>query len=710
MSDVPFFGSVKAAGKIAATPAPQTQKYRALQNVAGGLNNITKAAQNIYAQEKSLEEAEAVQAARRDMQMMQKEQELYMQQNQDESSWEKNWENKLSAYKQKHGAREFINPSRKLEYQGLHDQSERTILDLKIKAHAHREDRFRTGIMADIDELAANGKHDSAIDLLVRNAPSAGLLPEQTKGLINNLRRQKNQYEVDYMREQDPFAHEKNLMEGKYTLNDVERQQELKKTKGEIKRYQADRTDEAVDGIYSGKYTTPEQIEENFSRLRPKVRHSLKNQITQLQDQKYQEKLRTPEMQNQIAGEISGLINKYDPTGEEFDEEYVSVLTKIEQLGDGPLKDEYKNQLKSMRSGKKKEITSATDLALKQVDEMADAGLFGKVEPPKKIEVTSFELLHDGFLDDQGKLEQLGFSEGDAKKITKIDNLKEQASLFKSLWNNEVNTMTGDQDVDDLAKHLAASGSLTEVMSKYDDPLSVISTAEKEVALNRKVGKIKNEFMQWRKLNPNASQAEIGTKLEQIGVDVSAGDTDMSTSWRKPATSSVPDTMKLGKGSYRVSNKTRDQITGFSSKAGSRMIALDFNDADNKSARGIEIKVPSDASSDELNFSRAWARETQAFFKAHGVSIPIRRGDGIKKDGSGISGVFHTEPFFASNHAARKVIEEHGAEYAEILGRTLGNINGANFIPPHKQGAKGGTTSNGISERDFALKYIIPHL
>ena len=160
---------------------------------------------------------------------------------------------------------------------------------------------------------------------------------------------------------------------------------------------------------------------------------------------------------------------------------------------------------------------------------------------------------------------------------------------------------------------------------------------------------------------------------------------------------------------YSVFSGTRDQVKSFRSQPGGRFVSLDFNDADNKSARGIEIKVPSDATKAEIEAAEQWAKKTQQFLASKGVKVPIRHGNGVKRGGRGKRGVFHTEPFFASNAAARNAIASNGQEYASILGSTLGTISGVTFIAPHTQ-SDPGTTSGDIGEREFAMKYIIPHL
>lgn len=161
-------------------------------------------------------------------------------------------------------------------------------------------------------------------------------------------------------------------------------------------------------------------------------------------------------------------------------------------------------------------------------------------------------------------------------------------------------------------------------------------------------------------------------------------------------------------GNFKVFSGSRDQIENFSSTRGDRKIALDFNDAGNKSARGIEIVLPRDASESEIAKARAWVKETHAFYKRNGIDVPIRRGDGIKI-GGGKKGVIHTEPFFAANAKARNLIQSKGSEYADILSRTLGGIEGATFIAPHERRGQG-ANSGSFSERSFALQNILPEL
>lgn len=167
------------------------------------------------------------------------------------------------------------------------------------------------------------------------------------------------------------------------------------------------------------------------------------------------------------------------------------------------------------------------------------------------------------------------------------------------------------------------------------------------------------------------------------------------------------------KSEFKVSPNTRDQFDDSSSTPGNRKISLDHNHpGSNKVAHGVEVVIPSDATPEERQAAETYAKETQAFFQKHGHDVPLRGDGGVKVQGGGqrgVPGYFHTEPFFGTDTKAREIIEQNAGEYAEILGRTLGKIKGATFIPPHKSDDPGATVG-GVNERDFAKQYIIPEL
>lgn len=160
-------------------------------------------------------------------------------------------------------------------------------------------------------------------------------------------------------------------------------------------------------------------------------------------------------------------------------------------------------------------------------------------------------------------------------------------------------------------------------------------------------------------------------------------------------------------GGWRAVSMTRDQIGPSTTKA--RQISLDFNDADNPSARGIEIVIPDDATPAERAAAQAYVERTQAYFAKHGVEVPIRGVRTRSENGRGTKGRFHTEPFFVRDAASRAVMQTDPAGYASVLAETLGTIPGATFIAPHTSTDPGATLGD-LNERDFAKSAILPAL
>lgn len=162
----------------------------------------------------------------------------------------------------------------------------------------------------------------------------------------------------------------------------------------------------------------------------------------------------------------------------------------------------------------------------------------------------------------------------------------------------------------------------------------------------------------------------------------------------------------------RVISQSRDELSAAERKStpGNRIISLDFNDATNKSAKGVEIVIPEDASPEERQASQEYVDAVEAFFKSHGHDSYPNRGVKTRKEvGSGKRGYYHTEPFFIADAQAVEIIKNNPEEYAHILATTLGKIGGARFIAPHEKNAQGAQGSIG-SERQYALDNILPYL
>lgn len=197
MDEIPFFGQVNSNVSTGAITAPQTQRYRALNNVGQGVEQLSTTAARIHADKLRLEEVEAVQNARSDMHILRKEHELFMQQNPDENTWEPQWEKQIKAFQQKHKQREFIDPSRLAQYQDIHDDATRTSLDLAVKAHAQKQKRVYQNLQNEQAAHIEAGNYEGAIASIEQDGAAAGLTPEQIEGEVEKIKRGRDKQSVE---------------------------------------------------------------------------------------------------------------------------------------------------------------------------------------------------------------------------------------------------------------------------------------------------------------------------------------------------------------------------------------------------------------------------------------------------------------------------------------------------------------------------------
>lgn len=165
--------------------------------------------------------------------------------------------------------------------------------------------------------------------------------------------------------------------------------------------------------------------------------------------------------------------------------------------------------------------------------------------------------------------------------------------------------------------------------------------------------------------------------------------------------------MTVAKGvSYDM--RTRDEIDK-DSTVGSRMISLDYNSSDSGGNYAM-IVIPNDSTDQEREAAQAYVDGVTKWFRANGVNVDNPVVKTTKENGRGVGGFFHTEPAFVENKEAMQLLATKGGEYASILSGTLGQIDGSTFIAPHKANDPGASGNGFPGERDFARKYILPHL
>jgi hypothetical protein len=280
------------------------------------------------------------------------------------------------------------------------------------------------------------------------------------------------------------------------------------------RREDTETTDQVVDDVLTGKISTPEEIAAATPHMRPGARLKLQNFLTDYHDSAAKALRETPEFQHEVVGRVSELLKEYNPELADYDENYVEMATQVEQLPAGPVREELTRRLTAARDGAKVEIKTRKDLAMQEIDVLAEAGNFGRVAPARKIEVR--EKVKDGFLKDTGKLRKLGFDEDQAEAIREAaregpaQGQKKLQELWKLRPEGSVQADPFDITLAEAIKN--GDGTMNWEMDGEDARMA----AEKADMLRAK-GKAITELEEWFKVNPDAPEAAIMGKLREMG-------------------------------------------------------------------------------------------------------------------------------------------------------------------------------------------------
>ncbi len=527
----------------------------------------------------------------------------------------------------------------------------------------------------------------------------------------------------------------------------------------ELSRLKSEEFDIVLDSIFAGEAKNEKDIVALAPNLGPKDIARLVDAADKLSDKNLADRIKSPEYQDKLAGQLGPLIKGYNPSGNNDDEDLLKIRHGLKSLEDGLVKDRLEAQLKDRLEKYKTaqqaigaNIKSIPDWAFTQIEEYAEEGGFSPFKKGKELKEpagkTIDAYIKGGELGNIDLLKKFGFTEEQAEQIkdssdkwlayysgetTERPKVQTPDKVLQGLWAN-----SNPRSKNFNEEHPVASTLFDAIYegktgtTLIQNPSDVAAYEEQKRRDKQKVEQLKGQSMrrlaEYFTTNPDAKRDDVVKFLKQMEVDISAGATDERMFPEEPELpgdlrdlDNVGASLKGKSNGIKVFHGSRDQIPNFKSTPGARKISLDFNDASNKAARGIEFVLPSDATAQEVSSLKDWAKKTQAFFLKYGIEVPIRGDEGIalKSDGSrrtGKSGVIHLEPFFASNLDARNTIIAHPTEFAYILSTSLEGIDGATIMAPHTlPGADDtnpgeGATSGGISERNFAMNYVLPTL
>jgi hypothetical protein len=143
---------------------------------------------------------------------------------------------------------------------------------------------------------------------------------------------------------------------------------------------------EVYGDILSGKVTTPEQIDARTARLNPGVAVQLKEELSLRVNRQEAARLRTPEVQKELAGRISSRLLEYNLDAADYDSGFTRIAADIGKLADGPVKDRFLKELGDAREGKQQVIRTRTDRFLKAIDdEWRNHGFGRRMDPSVRV-------------------------------------------------------------------------------------------------------------------------------------------------------------------------------------------------------------------------------------------------------------------------------------------------------------------------------------
>lgn len=232
-------------------------------------------------------------------------------------------------------------------------------------------------------------------------------------------------------------------------------QADVNRAKGLARQRAADALDQAEDMMASGQLTNPDDVDDLFATLRPAAREQIKQAVRQRADMAAQIELQSPEKQAEIAGLIAERIEAYNPMGETFDADFVEIGTLIQSLPPGPLREEYRAQLDSMRSDKQEEVINARKLMLRELDQAFSAQKFGVFERGQSTQ----SAIDAGLLEDTAKLTAAGFSPEQIEQLNAEGmTAKARTALFRKLWSQRSGDASGLGAYEQTAFEAIAAG------------------------------------------------------------------------------------------------------------------------------------------------------------------------------------------------------------------------------------------------------------
>ena len=368
----------------------------------------------------------------------------------------------------------------------------------------------------ELDAAVLEGNESRAMEIVDRGVAAGVQLPEQGGAakvrLQQTLKERAEQKDVI----EDPKTWSENNPPDKVPPGtDPARYQQMQDfAKGQMRKKTYEGSANIMDGIVSGQITTEQQIDDLTEDLRPTAVEELKNGLRMRQADGYKEKVASPDYPAQVYGQLTIAIADFKPNADDADARIAMIDRMMRDLKPGFQKDALTKKFKNLESP---EVTDDAknygEMVLKQVDELNKVGRFGKTEKPQ--DMTTKDIVDQGFLKDMDKLQRLGFSEGQSTDIQKAAQESSPLGQRKmiELWGERPGGTVNASEIEVATANALRLGHAT-IPFAADGAVETANITNLETA--KKYGIAKMQMEDYLRFNPNAKSAEIDAAFLRI--------------------------------------------------------------------------------------------------------------------------------------------------------------------------------------------------
>lgn len=270
---------------------------------------------------------------------------------------------------------------------------------------------------------------------------------------------------------------------------------------------------QATEDLLAGNLTTPEEIREKYPQLSLAGQEELISALHRRESANHKQLANSQEYQEAVFGEVAAIMADWNPELDGIDMDMARMQTLLDELPASPLKTQYGQRIRDLRTGKKSQIKTRADLAMKTLDEHFDRQLDNLPEV-RKMPLSKF--VDDGFLKNIQKIQSLGFSEDQAEEIREAAEKGNSVGQmkFKELWGErEAGNVYAPEAVTQIADAIRLGHSTV----PFNDPETIASREDAREDIEARHGRAAMRFAEWLEANPNPSQQEIESEINRIG-------------------------------------------------------------------------------------------------------------------------------------------------------------------------------------------------